>query len=92
MSFSSRHLGSNENEIREMLAVVGEPSLDSLINHIVPAGIRLNRALDLPATRSEAEALAELKRIMSQNKLCKTYTGMGYYDCITPTVIQRNIL
>jgi glycine dehydrogenase len=92
MSFSSRHLGSNETEVREMLAVIGEPSLDSLIDHVVPAGIRLKRTLNLPAARSEAEALAELKRIMSQNKLCKTYTGTGYYDCITPTVIQRNIL
>jgi glycine dehydrogenase len=92
MSFSSRHLGSNENEIREMLAVVGAPSLDSLIDHTVPAGIRLGRALDLPAARSEAEALAELQRIMSRNQLCKSYIGAGYYDCITPTVIQRNIL
>ena len=47
---------------------------------------------NLPAAQSEFEALAELKAIASQNQVFRSFIGMGYYDCITPPVIQRNVL
>ena len=75
-----------------MLGLLGQPSLDSLIDAAVPRGIRLDRALDLPAGRGEHESLAELRSIACQNTVLKNYLGQGYHDCITPPVIQRNIL
>jgi glycine dehydrogenase len=92
MSFATRHLGSNSAEIAEMLRVVGFDSLDALVDHAIPAAIRLNRPLNLPAARSETEALAELRAILAKNKPGRSFLGMGYYDCITPPVLQRNIL
>ncbi len=75
-----------------MLKLLGYSSLDDLINEAVPAQIRLKRPLQLPAARSESETLAALKAIAAQNQVCRSYIGMGYYDSITPAVIQRNLL
>src|SRR5712691_4495869 len=91
-SFAQRHLGSNSAEIGEMLRVVGFESLDALVDDAIPAAIRLVHPLSLPAALSESEALAELRALFAKNKLCRSHIGMGYYDCITPPVIQRNIL
>ena len=63
-----------------------------MIDAAVPKAIRLAKPLNLPAARSEYEALAALKEIASQNQVCRSFIGMGYYDCITPAVIQRNVL
>ena len=90
--FVRRHIGPNGVETREMLAQVGFPDLDGLMAAAVPENIRLRRPLQLPAARSEHEALAELKDTASQNQVFRSYIGMGYYDCITPAVIQRNVL
>src|SRR5437667_2712739 len=90
--FPRRHIGPSANEAKQMLELLGYPSLDALINDAVPAQIRLKRPLQLPAGRSEHEVLAALKEIASQNKVFRSFIGMGYYDCITPPVIQRNIL
>ena len=90
-SFAYRHLGSPADH-NAMLAELGFPSLDALVNAAVPANIRRTEPLQLPSAATETDALAELKHIMSANKLCRSYIGMGYYDCITPPVIQRNIL
>ena len=75
-----------------MLAELGFSSLDELVKAAIPANIRRPGPLDLPDGATESEALAELKRIMSANQLRRSYIGMGYSDCITPPVIQRNIL
>jgi glycine dehydrogenase len=90
--FARRHIGPNANDTDEMLKVVGFPSLDALTDEAIPAGIRLRKPLALPVPKSEQEALAELRAIMSKNKIARSFIGMGYYDCITPPVIQRNIL
>ncbi|MFN2542859.1 MAG: aminomethyl-transferring glycine dehydrogenase [Chthoniobacterales bacterium] len=91
-SFASRHIGIAENEAREMLRHLGLENLDGLIDATVPKNIRLDRQLDLPEAKSEAEALAELRAVSKQNKLAKSFIGAGYSGCITPSVIQRNIL
>jgi len=90
--FVRRHIGPNAAEAREMLAPLGFKNLDELIAVAVPENIRLHRSLQLPAAKAEPEALAELKGIASQNQVFRSYIGMGYYDCITPAVIQRNVL
>ena len=90
--FARRHIGPSPEETRDMLELLGYPSLAALIDQAVPSQIRLRRPLQLPAARSEQEVLAALKDIASQNQVFRSYIGMGYHDCITPPVIQRNLL
>jgi glycine dehydrogenase len=90
--FVRRHIGPNAAETAAMLKVVGCDSLDALVDAAVPKAIRLNQPLNLPAAQSEFNALRELKSIASQNQVFRSFIGMGYYDCITPPVIQRNVL
>ncbi|MEG3974655.1 aminomethyl-transferring glycine dehydrogenase [Microcoleus sp. herbarium8] len=90
--FAARHIGPTPSEIQQMLDVLGISSLDELIDKTVPAAIRMNQPLQLPAAQSEYAALAELKEIAAKNQVFRSYIGTGYHDCITPPVIQRNIL
>src|SRR6266581_6722847 len=91
-SFARRHIGPNEAEVAQMLRDVGFENLDGLIEAAIPKNIRLNRQLNFPEARSESEALAELRAISKKNKVLRSFIGAGYSDCITPPVIQRNIL
>ncbi|MEY4386853.1 MAG: hypothetical protein RLY20_2136 [Verrucomicrobiota bacterium] len=90
--FVRRHIGPRPAEMQEMLRPLGLASLDALADSAVPAAIRLPKPLDLPAPISEFEALAELRAIASKNQVFRSFIGMGYYDTITPPVVQRNIL
>ena len=92
ITFASRHLGPRPEDVTTMLEPLGFPSLDALMDAVVPEGIRLRRPLDLPAAASEIEALAELRAMAVENRRLRSCIGMGYYDTITPPVIQRNIL
>ncbi|MBI1189594.1 MAG: aminomethyl-transferring glycine dehydrogenase [Tepidisphaera sp.] len=95
-TFAHRHIGPSEAEIAEMLGELGYANLDAFSDAVVPAGIRLSRSLNLAgipdSPRGEHEVLNALKAIASQNKVMKSFIGMGYYDTITPPVILRNIM
>jgi len=75
-----------------MLAALGYDSLDALVDDVVPAGIRLGDPLPLPRPAGEAAALAELRALAGRNRVLRSFIGMGYYDTLTPAVIQRNVL
>jgi glycine dehydrogenase len=90
--FPRRHIGPDAAQSKQMLELLGRSSLDALIEEAVPKQIRLQAPLQLPCGRGEYEVLGELKTIAGQNQIFRSYIGMGYYDCITPAVIQRNIL
>lgn len=90
--FLDRHIGPRDLEIQQMLQTLGLSSLDALIDHAVPAGIRIKRPLKLGESRGEYELLADLKAIAQKNQIFRSFIGMGYHNCITPPVIQRNIL
>ncbi|PYK31593.1 MAG: glycine dehydrogenase (aminomethyl-transferring), partial [Verrucomicrobia bacterium] len=90
--FSRRHIGPNENETADMLREVGFENLGALIDATVPKNIRLDHELNLPEAKSEHDALTELRAISKKNKIDKSFIGAGYSDCITPPVIQRNVL
>lgn len=89
--FSARHIGPSESELSEMLKLIGVESVDELINKTIPENIRLESGLDLEEPETEHEFIHNLKSLASQNNLFKTFIGLGYYDTITPAVIQRNI-
>ncbi|EDX84982.1 glycine dehydrogenase [Synechococcus sp. PCC 7335] len=90
--FDSRHLGPTDSEIEQMLKVLGTETVDALINAAVPAGIRLNQPLKVGTALSETEALKKIAEIAAQNQVYRSYIGLGYHACVTPPVIQRNIL
>ena len=75
-----------------MLAAIGASSIEALVDEAVPARIRLDKALNLPDGMPEHEFLRELRSIAARNELYKSYIGLGYYDCVTPSVILRNVL
>ena len=75
-----------------MLRVCGFESLDELIDATVPKSIRMAQPLNLPAARSEHGLLNEMRALAAQNQIFHSYIGMGYYDTITPPVIQRNVI
>jgi len=89
--FSYRHIGPSENELSEMLKIIGVDSTDELINKTIPENIRLDSGLNLDEPETEYEFIQNLKSVASQNSIFKTFIGLGYYDTITPAVIQRNI-
>ena len=91
-TFARRHIGPSDDDVRSMLKTIGCASLDDLIDSTIPADIRLREPLPLPAARSEHELLTELASIAGKNQVFRSLIGMGYHDCITPPVIQRNIL
>jgi glycine dehydrogenase len=90
--FQSRHIGPNASDTEKMLETIGVASLDQLIAETIPANIRLKQPMNLPPALGEQEMLMELRKIASKNKVFKSYIGLGYYDCIVPGVILRNIL
>src|SRR5437870_9759739 len=91
-TFADRHIGPNADEVAQMLRELGFENLDALLDATVPKNIWLNRPLELPKTKSENEALAELRTLASKNKIARNFIGAGYSDTVTPPVIQRNIL
>jgi len=90
--FEQRHIAPNEQDTVKMLDNIGVNSIEELISQTVPSIIRLKNNLNLPAARSEADYLNDLKKTASKNKVFKSYIGQGYHDVIVPGVIQRNIL
>jgi glycine dehydrogenase len=90
--FVQRHIGPDAQQTAAMLAALGVNSLNELMEKTVPAKIRLQEELNLDAAVTEAEALAQLKAIATQNRVFKTYIGMGYHDTIVPNVVLRNVL
>jgi glycine dehydrogenase len=90
--FVARHIGIEPEDERRMLSAIGMASRQALIEAIVPRAIARPEPMALPAPLSEAQALADLKRIASKNKVLKSFIGQGYHGTHTPGVILRNVL
>lgn len=90
--FSNRHIGPTSLEIQSMLDAVGYESLNQLIKNAVPKAILIEEPLDLPQPMSETEVLEHLRELANKNVGAISLIGQGYYNTITPSVIQRNVL
>ena len=90
--FVDRHVGPNQEELSQMLHTIGVGSIEELIDLSIPKSIQSKEKLNVGNGISEKELIEKLKSIAEKNTIMKTYIGMGYYNCITPPVIQRNIL
>ncbi len=89
--FCHRHIGPDEVETTAMLQTIGLESMQHLVDKTVPGNIRMQGALNLPNAMSEFTYLNHMKEVSMKNRVFKNYIGQGYYDSITPSVIQRNI-
>ena len=90
--FISRHIGTQDKDVESMLDVIGVSSIDELIDQTIPDSIRIHEKLSLEQSCTEQKGLKDLRKLAEQNKVNKSYIGMGYYDTIVPPVIQRNVL
>jgi len=91
-SFVPRHVGPDEKDVAEMVRTLGFPSLDALIDATVPQKIRFREGLSLPKGMTELEVLTYFRALAAKNQVFRSFIGMGYSDCVTPPVIQRNII
>ncbi len=93
-AFVDRHIGTDAAAQRVMLDALGYDTVDALVERAVPASIHVQprETSSIPAAASEAEALAELRELASQNRQARPMIGLGYYDTFTPSVIARNVL
>ncbi|MCF8232699.1 MAG: aminomethyl-transferring glycine dehydrogenase, partial [Bacteroidales bacterium] len=91
-NFIKRHNGPREAQVKKMLKKTGAESLDQLIEETIPAPIRMESDLNLSPGLNEREYTNLIKKIGAKNKSFKSFIGMGYYNTITPGVIQRNVL
>lgn len=90
--FQHRHIGPDDKQIKDMLSTIGAESLNDLIDKTVPESIRRTKPLNIPHALDEFSYLHELRKKARQNQVFKSFIGMGYYNTVTPTVVQRNIL
>ena len=67
--FIRRHIGPSEDDIKEMLKMVGADSLDDLMKKTVPENILLKDKLKIGDPTSEHESLKQLK-----TSSCSLYT------------------
>jgi glycine dehydrogenase len=91
-SFIERHVGPDPSELTAMLKETGYDSLEALIDAVVPQKIRFDGTMNLPEAESEFEILRKFRTIARENKVARSYIGLGYSACVTPPVILRNIL
>ena len=93
--FASRHIGTDAAAQRHMLQTIGYDTTADLMRAAVPTAIQLDRSLAdslVPPAATEREAVAELRALAGQNRVSRSYLGLGYYDTVTPAVIKRNVL
>ena len=90
--FVRRHIGPRPEDGLKMLEALGLAGMDALIDKAVPASIRMSSPLEIGQAHSEYAVLRQMRELASRNLIFRSFIGMGYHDCITPAVIQRNIL
>lgn len=89
--FTDRHIGLSRSETNQMCAAVEAVDVNELMDDVIPASIRSNGMPARPA-HTEAEALEKLRSFAEKNVVARSFIGMGYHACHTPTVILRNVL
>jgi glycine dehydrogenase len=90
--FALRHIGPRRADLKLMLDTIGLESVEQLIHETIPAGIRLNKDLELDPVMSEYEFSSHINELGRENKQYRSFIGLGYNAAIVPAVIQRNIL
>jgi glycine dehydrogenase len=89
--FAARHIGPSPAEQAEMLQAIGAASIEALLDEAIPPAIRRRDPLPLGPPEREHDYLARLWTVASKNQVFRSFIGLGYYDCITPAAILRNV-
>jgi glycine cleavage system P protein (glycine dehydrogenase) subunit 1 len=87
----SRYTSTTDADLRAMLEAIGVGSLEELFDRQVPKGVRLGRALDLPAGLPEQDVYAHLKELAARNVSAEdeiSFLGAGMYDHYVPAVVD----
>jgi len=92
MTFQRRHIGIDPADADAMARETGFDSVADLVDATIPADIRSDQSLDLPAALSEQEALARLRGMLGRNRVLKSFLGLGFHGTHVPPVILRNII
>ncbi len=74
-----------------MLDAIGVGSVDELFARQVPASVRLDRALDLPAGLPEQDVYEHLRALAARNVSVEdelSFQGAGMYDHYVPAVVD----
>ena len=91
-SFVDRHVGLNsKDDLQQMLSTIGVGSVEELLQQVIPANIRLKKALDLPEAMSEYEYAQHIAQLAAKNRTLRSFIGMGYYPNVVPAVVSRNV-
>jgi glycine dehydrogenase subunit 1 len=87
----STYTSTTPEDLRAMLAAIGVGSLQELFDRQIPAAVRLERPLDLPAGMPEHEVYAHLRALATRNTSAEdelTFLGAGMYDHYVPAVVD----
>jgi glycine dehydrogenase subunit 1 len=87
----TQYTSVTDADLREMLATIGVGSIDELFDRQIPAGVRLDRALDLPSGLPEQEVYALLRDLAAKNTSTEdeiTFLGAGMYDTYVPAIMD----
>ncbi len=92
-NFTQRHIGvTAAADLEQMLEVIGAPSLEALIDEVIPSNIKLKHPLELePQGMSEYQFAAHIESLAQKNQQFRSFIGMGYYPCAVPAVVTRNV-
>ena len=74
--FAARHIGLNAQDVSTMLTKLDTPSLEALLDEVIPAKILRADPMEIPQALSEAEVLADLAALASQNSARTSLIGM----------------
>ena len=91
--FMKRHIGvTNQQDLNDMLKVIGVESVEELISQVIPASIRLKKPIALPTEgMSEYEFAAHVASLAAKNRRLRSFIGMGFYPAAVPAVVSRNV-
>ncbi|KAI0521050.1 glycine dehydrogenase [Xylaria bambusicola] len=95
-TFVRRHIGPDDAETTEMLKALSPPvqDLDDFVSQVLPPDIRAQTALSFKGATepSESYLMYKARYLVAGDFVRKTFIGQGYYQALTPSVIQRNVL
>src|SRR5680860_166470 len=86
----SRYTSATDADRKAMLDAIGVGSLEDLFAEI-PAAVRLDRPLDLPAGMAEQEVFEHLSELAARNRHSDdevSFLGAGMYDHYVPSIID----
>ena len=91
--FMKRHIGvTNQQDLNDMLKIIGVESVEELISQVIPASIRLKKPIALPTEgMSEYEFAAHVASLAAKNRRLRSFIGMGFYPAAVPAVVSRNV-